>query len=418
MEPTLLLRPLRPAVAAGAACTLDLLITIQPPPMPDLTDRPRPPLNLALVIDRSGSMGGSKLDYAKKAACFVAAQLTSADRLAVLAFDNEVTLVVGSTPVQDPQWFTQAINRLECGGSTALFDGWHAGVLQVAKHFNPAALNRVLLLSDGQANSGLTDTRAIARKVSGLTERGVSTSAFGLGEDFDEDLMGAMVTAGNGTLAHIESPQQLEELYAAELRGLATTAGRNLTLSIQPLHGAEVLEVLNHFPLSPNGHHQLPDLRLGQELNVAVRLKLPPWQAKQAIARVHLDWTPPGNACRQHLQTDLSLPIRAMEEIDALPEDPIVAAEFAIQQANLARKKAIECIDRGDIAGAQSSLALARYCMAPMLDDHCYAMEFALMDEHETLLLSDPNKARKGLSKGWLRSILHVWDDKKEPAKQ
>ena len=227
-QPVLRFRPLRPAVAADGASTLDLLLTISTPELPAGQVQPRPPLNLALVIDRSGSMAGRKLSYARKAARFLAGELTTRDRLAIVTFDGEVQVVVPSTPVADPLAFIAAINTIHSGGCTALFDGWLAGAMQVAEHLEPNALNRVLLLSDGQANEGLTNTAEIAAKVAGLTAKGISTSAFGLGDGFDEDLMGAMATSGDGTLAFIESPGQLPDLYASELQGLANTLGKRV----------------------------------------------------------------------------------------------------------------------------------------------------------------------------------------------
>ncbi|MFL0770766.1 MAG: VWA domain-containing protein, partial [Prochlorococcus sp.] len=156
------------------------MVTItSPSPPEDVQSKQRPPLNLALVIDRSGSMSGAKLSNARKAACFLAGELTARDRLAIVSFDDEIRVVVPSQPVRDPQPFIAAINTITSGGCTALFDGWLAGAMQVAEHLNPAALNRVLLLSDGQANDGLTDQDEIAEKVAGLGQRGVSTSAFG-----------------------------------------------------------------------------------------------------------------------------------------------------------------------------------------------------------------------------------------------
>jgi len=109
-NPTLRFRPLRPAVAADGASTLDLLITISPPASEAEPQRQqRPPLNLALVIDRSGSMSGTKLSYARKAARFLAGELTNRDRLAIVSFDGEVKVVVPSTTVVDPQHFIAAI---------------------------------------------------------------------------------------------------------------------------------------------------------------------------------------------------------------------------------------------------------------------------------------------------------------------
>ena len=125
MKPSLHFRPLRPAVAADGATTLDLLITVSAPALsPERQARPRQPLNLALVIDRSGSMSGSKLSYARKAARFLVGELSERDRLAIVTFDDEVEVLVPSQPVSDPQVFIRAINTKVClgFGKTDRFD--------------------------------------------------------------------------------------------------------------------------------------------------------------------------------------------------------------------------------------------------------------------------------------------------------
>jgi Ca-activated chloride channel family protein len=410
MNPSLHFRPLRPAVAADGATTFDLVITVCSPEQPPAQQKQRPGLNLALVIDRSGSMAGTKLSYARKAARFLAGELTERDRLAIVTFDDGVDVLVPSQPVRDPLLFISAINTINAGGCTALFDGWLAGATQVANQLDPAGLNRVLLLSDGQANEGLTDADAIAAKVEGLTQRGISTSAFGLGSGFDEDLMGAIASAGDGTLAQIESPKQLADLYASELQGLASTLGRKVSLGIRAKHGAELVDVLNDLPLTSAGNFQLPNLRYGQELSIGVRLQLPAWAPNQEIASVRLAWDAPDQQGRQELIGHLTMPVKPKAELEGLDADPQVAEQLALLLANRERRLAIEELDRGDLQAAMSSLMAIDQRLAGLPQSEAIARERQLLDEKKTLMSQDRNLSRKRLRRESLRSSLSVWE--------
>ena len=411
MKPSIRFRPLRPAVAADGASALDLLITISAPPLPpELQSRPRPPLNLALVIDRSGSMGGSKLSYARKAARFLAGELTQRDRLAIVTFDETVSVLVPSQPVRDPQRFINAINTIHSGGGTALFDGWLAGATQVAQQLDPAALNRVLLLSDGEANTGLVDTDSIATKVAGLSQRGISTSAFGLGRAFDEDLLGAVAGAGDGTLAHIESPQQLADLYASELDGLANTLGKRVIIGIRAKRDVQLVDVLNDLPLTSASNFQLPNLRYGQDLNIAARFLLPPWQPNQEIVSVRLAWNQPGNEVRHSFAEHLTLPVMAMADLQGMEPDPVAAEQIELLLANRQRRQAIEELDRGNLRAARAHLEAIDQRLSLLPQTAAIQKERMLLDEKRALLDHDRSLSRKRLRRESQRSSLSVWE--------
>jgi Ca-activated chloride channel family protein len=398
-------------VAADGASTLDLLLTIATPELPATQAQPRPPLNLALVIDRSGSMAGRKLSYARKAARFLVGELTARDQLAIVTFDDEVSVLVPSTPVADPQLFLAAINTIHSGSSTALFDGWRTGAIQVAEHLDPTQLNRVLLLSDGQANAGLIDQAKIAEKVAGLTQLGINTSAFGLGDGFDEDLMGAIASAGDGTLAFLENPAQLADLYASELQGLAATAGRRVSLVVRAENGAELVDGLNGFPRNSDGSWQLPNLRAGQELQVGLKLQLPAWQPNQTICRAELGWDGKGAGVRQRLIEPLLLPVIAASEWPGLERDAAVAEQLAVMAANRARRRAIEQLDLGQIEDAESSLDSASTLFAELPQSNLIRQELRLLAEKKSLLRMDRNISRKRMSREYLRSSTNVWEE-------
>ena len=411
--PTLRFRPLRPAVACDAASSLDLLISVVPPPAPATTSQ-RPPLNLALVIDRSGSMAGTPLSQARKAARFLARELSPADRLAIVVFDHDAELLVPSMPVNDPELFVQAINTIGARGMTDLQQGWRTGAMQVAEHLDANALNRVLLLSDGHTNHGITEEDAIAQQVKGLSQHGVSTSAFGLGDGFDEDLMGAIARGGDGTLAFIDNPRQLPDLYANELCGLTNTAAQRLSLGIRTRNGAELKDVLNDLPQTAFGNWQLPNLRFGQNLHVAVRIQLPTWAANAEIASLRLAWDQPGEANRHSSVEMLSLPVMPAAEIADMAVDPVVAEQFALLQANRDRQRAITALDADDLEAAEQCLLSIDASLAAMPCSAAINTERHAIQQRRSMLHNNRNRSRKNLRREVLRSSVNVWEQRED----
>ena len=151
---------------AGREQTVDVLIRITAPaPSPDLSTRPnwkgRPDLNLSLVLDRSGSMEGEKLVRAREAAMFCVDQMLPTDRLSVVTFDDRIEVLFPSEPVTNKQAMKELIARVTARGSTALHEAWVRGGLSVSERMLDQGINRVVLITDGLANVGVTSTDEI-----------------------------------------------------------------------------------------------------------------------------------------------------------------------------------------------------------------------------------------------------------------
>lgn len=206
-----------------------------------------PALNLSLAIDISGSMDGSKIEAAKQAALAVAEALGARDRLSIIAFDDTAELRLDTRAMDDAgrAAAAAAISALHSRGMTNLFDGWLMAAERVALAMahSPQASHRVLLLSDGQTNTGETDRTEIARHVGALLERGVVTSALGIGDGYDEELLGAIAEAGGGNLHDAAEANEIGAVALGELQaGRAALVERvSLRLSVPANVRAEVV---------------------------------------------------------------------------------------------------------------------------------------------------------------------------------
>ncbi|MCC5975350.1 MAG: VWA domain-containing protein [Rubellimicrobium sp.] len=251
--------PLRPGFPVGSATSLTVLVRLSADASALPPEGPRPGLNIALVLDRSGSMSGRPLSEAKRCAKAIVERLGASDRLAVVAYDNTAETVFPSMPVRDRDLIKSSIDRIAPGGTTALHDGWHLGATQVARHLKAEDVSRVLLLSDGIANHGLRDPDQIASHCADLAASGITTSTYGLGLNFNEDLMSRMAQQGQGQAHYGQTAEDLMEPFQTEFDMLAALVARKVRLSLSGSPGCHI-HLLNHEQRDAAGRIILPDL--------------------------------------------------------------------------------------------------------------------------------------------------------------
>jgi Ca-activated chloride channel family protein len=252
-----------------------VLVELEAPPAPRQAQRE--PVNLAFVLDRSGSMSGDKIGLAKQAIETAVDRLLPSDRFAIVCYDDRIDLVVETTAASR-EAKTNAIERLraiDARGSTDLAGGWLRGAEQVALAMAPAGVNRVLVLTDGLANVGIVDPAELARHARELRARGVTTSTFGVGADFDEALLQSMADAGGGHFYFIEHAAQIQDHIATEVGELLQVVARDAALELTAPDSL-VVGTLSPYPIERRGsrvHVLLGDLVAEQRLEIVLRVK-------------------------------------------------------------------------------------------------------------------------------------------------
>jgi Ca-activated chloride channel homolog len=213
----------------------------------------RTPLNLSLVLDRSGSMAGEKLHAARDAARQLVRRLWPEDVVSVVAYDDEVTTICEPVSGAGAADVSARIAAIESGGSTNLSGGWLRGRAFVAAGPADARIRRVLLLTDGQANVGIQDSTTLAALCAGAREGGITTTTIGFGADYDEHLLRAMAEGGGGAMYYIESPEQAAAIFNEELNDLLATTAQNVTVTIEPAAGVALAVVHHSYPRQVTG---------------------------------------------------------------------------------------------------------------------------------------------------------------------
>lgn len=357
------LTPARAGLATGRDQTLDVLVRVRAPDAPpagSLADRP--PQALALVIDRSGSMRGHPLREALRCAELVLSRLRPTDHVALVQFDHRVERLWPAAPLGDGRAQREALTRITAGGNTALHGGWLEGATALTEA--PAhLLRRVILLSDGAANQGETDPERIAADCKREAGRGITTSTYGLGHHFNEDLMVAMGRAGGGNHYYGETADDLRGPFEQELALLENLALRDVQLGVAVPAGVRV-ELLNGYAVQDGGW-RLPDVAWGAEAWALLRLHLNagevadrerPWSGLTvAVKGKDLAGAP------VELPTvSLSVPVLDEAGWQALPEDEVVARRRVELEAAEALQAMRAAAGRGEWAQVDALIETAR----------------------------------------------------------
>lgn len=348
----------------------------------------RPPIGLSLVLDRSGSMAGLPLVSVREAAARAVERLHPEDVVGAVAFDSEVEEVGAVARVRQHAGLASLLRALETRGSTNLSGGWLRGRQQMADAAGllagPGSSRRVVLLTDGHANEGITDPDLLIGLARTARAQGITTTTVGVGDGYDDTLLRAMADAGGGNAWYIERPDQSQDVFAEELGNLLSVAAQSVTATLTLQPSVEMLLVHSDWPITPKGatfRFDLGDLYASEpkpllfELLVphAVTAELAP-DALVTLATLEVRADVITAQGVEH--RTLTLPIAATAAMQTLVVPEVEAAVLLARTAKH-REEAARAQREGDSHRAWDTMREAREVLESslMLHDPAYAAE-------------------------------------------
>ena len=356
----------QPVLMAGPAQNAIIKVSLRTPVVPREAERPA--INLALVLDRSGSMSGQKLEKAKVAAIEALRRLGPGDLFSLVAYDHNVTTIVPSQSAANAEAIEGRIRAIGAGGNTALYGAVSQGAAEVRRNLEGEYVHRVILLSDGLANVGPSTPDDLGRLGRALLKEGISVTTIGVGTDFNEDLMTRLAGTSDGNHYFVESSQDLPRIFAAELGDVLSVVATRVVVEIDCPEGVTPLRIIGRAGRIRDNRVELQMNQLygGQEKYALVEVQVPPSKAEESIrlARAHCRYE---NALTASAEASTAV---AETRFTARPEEVRQATNKEVQQAVVenemaeARDQALDLYNAGKPAAAarvlrQSSEELA-----------------------------------------------------------
>lgn len=213
------------------------------------------PMNLVLVIDRSGSMSGDRISKVKTALRKFAERIRPSDRIAIVSFGNDTTVHLAHCEGSDQETIFQTIDAIRINGGTNLHGGLMRGFEVAKKHYDSERTNRVVFLTDGNANQGITDSEAILKDCQPYFEAGITLTTIGLGRDFNHDLLRLLSDQGKGHLHFVEDTKDIIKTFVTEVDSLLYPAARDIVIEFNSLKCRP--RFFGHSSVSKNGKQQI-----------------------------------------------------------------------------------------------------------------------------------------------------------------
>lgn len=347
-----------PVMLSEKKQTTHVKVGLQGFPLPSQDDRPA--VNIALVIDRSGSMRGDKIEKAKQAAMAAIDRLRASDIVSVIAYDQGVQVILPATKLTDKEFAKSMIRNISAGGSTALFAGVCKGAAEVRKFLDKDRVNRVILLSDGQANVGPALPSELGDLGESLLKERIAVTTLGLGLDYNEDLMTQLAVKSNGNHLFIEQANEMLAVFDHEFNDVLSVVAQEITINIAVREGVRPVRVLGQ-DADIHGQNvmvQLNQIYANQERFILMEVEVPATaaDATRKIADVSVSYANMLSKSTDTLKASTSVKFDANPKRCADAKNKDVLEKWVLLEANEKSLMATKLRDMGKVEEARQLL--------------------------------------------------------------
>lgn len=329
----------------------------------------RAPINVAIVMDRSGSMQGEKIEKAREAAINALDLLKPTDIVSIIAYDTDVSVLVPATKLTDKEQVVGVIRSIQANGNTALFGGVSKGAAEVRKFLDDKHVNRIILLSDGLANVGPSSPGELGDLGTSLKKENISVSTLGLGSGYNEDLMVNLAGKSGGNHQFIENASELASIFRREFDEALSVVAQEIDLKIEIPDGIRPVRVLGN-AADINGQSvvtRLAQVYSDQQKHVVIEVEIPASMAVEGIdgndgtkpvnlAKVAVTYANMCNHKSETLEGSVAVAFSSDEEKVKASRDNSVMADVVALLANERNKLATQFLDQGDIEACRRTL--------------------------------------------------------------
>ncbi len=355
---------------AGSMQEAMVRIAVSAAPVEKTSNTPK--VNLSIAFDNSGSMHGqNKIQNARLAARNAVDLLADGDLFSLVLYNSSAKVLIPATSINASSRaeIKRTIDQIATMGNTALFAGVSLSADELRRNIDkPGWVNRLILLSDGQANVGPSSASELGRLGAALVKEGISVSTVGVGTDYNEDLMTSLAQNSDGNFYFVENSSQLSLILEKELGSALSVAAQGIKIKITCPPGIKPRGIVGHQCKIENQTIEMKfnQLYSGHDKVLILQLEVPAQPAGNStpLANVKLEYELTDSQKITAVDRSVTVAFTTDQAVAAASLNKAVSADVAIQQSNVLREEAIKEADAGNYKGGVQKLERAQSILA------------------------------------------------------